>query len=102
MSEHSIKLSGQFNVPEPVMIDHSYNMTLEGSVTSISKHSEENGDFSYVYTLKPIFGEIQSDKGEVLKLKKKGSLAQVLRFKIQGLGLDYDKEMSKIIDSYDN
>lgn len=101
MNEQSIKLSGKFSIPEPLEIDKSYEITLTGGVTSIAKQSNEDGTFEYTHTVKPEFGEVLKDNGKVLKLKKKGSLSQVLRFKIQGLGLDYEQEMTKIIAQYD-
>lgn len=97
---HSIQLLGKFEIEQPVDIDKSYELKLTGGVTSIAKHSNEDGTFEFVYKIKPESGEVIKDNGDVLKLKQKGSLSQVLRFKIQDLGLDYKKEMSKIIDIY--
>lgn len=100
MNEQSIKLSGKFSVPEGLEIDKSYEIKLTGGVTSIAKVSNEDGTFEYTHTIKPEFGEVLKDNGVILKLKKKGSLAQVLRFKIQACGLKYETEMQKILDQY--
>jgi hypothetical protein len=100
--EHSIKLSGKFNVEFAPHIDKDYEMRLTGSISSIAKTSNEDGTFSYTYSLKPLYGEILNDKGETVKVVKKGSQSQKLRATILNCGLDYEQEMTKIIDSYDN
>ncbi len=102
MNSNAVKLSGKFEIPEALEIDQSYEMKLTVGITSISKHSQEDGTFEFVFAAKPEFGEVLKNNGAVLKLKKKGSLSQVLRFKIQALGLDYDQEMAKILEQYDN
>lgn len=101
MSSQSIKINGSFEIPEPVELDKSYDLTLRGGVTSISKYSEENGEFSYVFNLKPEFGEVTMDKGKTLKLRKKGSQSQRLRADILSRDLDYEGTMSKIITHLD-
>ncbi len=98
-NSHSIKLSGKFEIPEPIEIDRDYQISLTGSVDSIAKHSD-GGEISYVYSLKPLYGEVTTDKGDTVKMVKKGSKSQVLRGRILACGLDYDKEMDKIIENY--
>ena len=97
---HSIKLSGKFSVEFPLDIDKDYQISLTGSIDSISKHSENNGEYEFVYNLKPLYGEVTTDKGDTVKMIKKGSKSQVLRAKILACGLDYDKEMDKLIENY--
>lgn len=98
---HAIKLSGSFQVEFPLDIDKDYEVTLTGSVDSIAKHSENNGEYEFVYSLKPLFGEVTTDKGKTIKVIKKGSKSQVLRAKILACGLDYDQEMNKLIEQYE-
>lgn len=101
MNSHSIKLSGSFEVMEALEIDKDYEVKLTGSIDTISKHTENNGDFNFVYALKPLYGEVTTDKGDTVKMVKKGSKSQVLRAKILVCGLDYDKEMDKLIQQYE-
>lgn len=101
MNSNSIQLSGKFEIPEVLEIDHSYSLSFTGGVTSISKHSQENGEYEYVYKIKAENGGILAAKGKVVKFIKKGSQAQKLRFEIESRGLDYTSTMSKIMDSLD-
>lgn len=100
MNSHSIKLSGKFEIPEPLEIDRDYLVSINGSVDSIAKHSD-GGEFEYVYSLKPLYGEILKDNGTTMKMTKKGSQSQKLRAEILSRGLDYSQIMSKIIDNLD-
>lgn len=101
MNSNSIQLSGKFEIPETLEIDNSYSISFSGGVTSISKHSQENGEYEYVYHIKAENGGILATKGRVVKFIKKGSQAQKLRFELQGLGRDYDKDMSKLLNNLD-
>ena len=98
MNSHSLKLSGRFEIPDPLDIDTDYNLNITGSIDAISKHSD-GGEFEYVYSLKPMYGDVEL-KGKTVKFVKKGSKSQVLRAKILACGLDYDKEMDKLIENY--
>lgn len=101
MAEHAIKLSGKFSVEFPLQIDKDYQITLTGGVTSIAKASDEQGGYDYTYSIKPLYGEILNEKGETVKVVKKGSQSQKLRATILNCGLDYEQEMTKIISQYD-
>jgi hypothetical protein len=100
-NSHSIKLSGKFEIPEPIEIDRDYQISLTGSVDSIAKHSD-GGEISYVYSLKPLYGEVTTDKGDTVKMVKKGSQSQKLRAEILSLGLNYEQEMNIIISNLDD
>ena len=89
---HSLKLQGKFELLDPLDIDTSYTLALEGSVTSISKHSQEDGNFEYVYALKPLRGEIVSKVGTVSKFEKKSSQSQKLRSRIRMDALSENKD----------
>lgn len=99
MNSNKIKLSGSFEIPEPVQIDRDYELTLTGGITSIAKTSNEDGTFTYSYTLKPLYGEIIDDKGETVKVVRKGSQSQKMRAMILNLGYDYEPTMSKLMDN---
>jgi hypothetical protein len=97
MSIHAIQLSGKFNVEFPLDIDKSYEFKMTGGVNRISKNSQENGEYEFVYHLKPEFGEVITDKGTVVKIKKKGSQSQKLRYDIMSRDLNYEATMSDIL-----
>ena len=89
---NSIKLTGRFEIPEGLEIGTNYTITLDAEITSISKHSQEDGSYEYVHTAKPVTGEIIANAGKVLKLgdKKKQSvkLRQQLGFIARERGID--------------
>lgn len=95
MNSHAVKLTGKFEIPEPLEIDTSYLITIAADITSISKESQENGEYEYTYTAKPTAGSIQAVGGKVVKLedKKKQSvkLRQQLAFIAQERGIDPEK-----------
>ncbi len=99
MNSHSIKLSGKFEIPEPIEPVKDYEIRITGSADSVTKFIESE-DMEYVYNFKPLYGEVTLDKGRTIKVVKKGSKSQVLRAKILACGLDYDKEMDKLIETY--
>lgn len=98
MNSHAIKLNGKFQVDHAPEIDKSYTFKLVGGVNSIAKHSQENGEYEFVYNVKPEFGEILTD-GQTIKMRKKGSQSQILRADILSQDLDYELTMSKIINN---
>lgn len=100
MNSHSVKLSGKFELPEQIELVRDYELKITGSADSVTKNVESD-QIEYVYNFKPLYGEVISDKGKTIKVVKKGSKSQVLRAKILSNGLDYDKEMDKIISNYD-
>lgn len=101
MASQSVQLSGKFEVEFPLEIDKNYELTLTGGVNSISKHSDESGGFDYVYHLRPLYGEIAKEKGTMVKLRKKGSQSQKMRFEIMRRDIEYEKIMSKFLDHLD-
>ena len=98
MNDYTIKLTGKFSIPEPLEIDKSYEFTMSGAVVQMTKSSLENGGFEFSHTIKPEYGEVTKETGEVLKVKKRGSQSQKLRADILSLGLDYEQTMAGIID----
>ena len=102
MASQAIQLSGKFEIEFPIEIDKNYELTLTGGVTSISKHSDEQGGHDYVYHLRPLYGEIAKEKGTMVKLRKKGSQSQKMRFEIMRRDIDYEKVMSKFLDHLDD
>jgi len=101
MASQAIQLSGKFEVEFPLEIDKNYELNLTGGITSISKHSDETGGYDYVYHLKPLFGEVGQEKGSMVKIRKKGSQSQKMRFEIMRRDIDYDKTMTQFLDNLD-
>jgi len=102
MNSNNIRLSGKFEIPEPILIDHDYQFNFTGGVTSVAKTSNDDGSYEYTYNIKPIHGEIINDKGETIRVVKKGSQSQRLRAMILAQGLDYPETMNKIMDNLDS
>lgn len=102
MASQAIQLSGKFEVEFPLEINKDYGISLTGGVNSISKHSDESGGFDYVYHLKPLFGEITKEKGTTVKIRKKGSQSQKMRFEIMRRDIDYEQTMTKFITNLDD
>lgn len=102
MASQQVKLSGSFEIEHPLEIDKNYELTLTGGITSISKHSDETGGYDYVYHLKPLYGEIGQEKGAMVKLRKKGSQSQKLRFEIMRRDVEYEPVMGKFLTHLDD
>lgn len=104
MNSNQIKLSGNFEIPEALEIDRSYQIQLEVDIKSISKNSEEDGTYNFVFTAKPLKGDIigVGEKNIKLKDKRKQSvkLRQQLGFLARDKGLDenefYEVTMTKV------
>ena len=79
INSHILKLSGKAELPSTISIGHNYKILSEGSVTKEELHDNEDGSFNKVYTFRPVTIEIQTDKGESLKLKDTRSASQLLR-----------------------
>ena len=92
MNSHSLKLNGSFELISPLEIDLNYKVSLEGDVVSISKHTEDNGEYAFIYTLKPRTGEILGDGGKVVHFEKKSSQSQKLRSRIRMDALSENKD----------
>lgn len=94
---NAIKISGKFEVEEPLQIDQSYNVNLSVDIASIGKHSNQDGTYDFVFNAKPLMGEIVQSNGTSLKLIKKGSQSQRWRWEVNSRGEDYDKIMTIIL-----
>lgn len=102
MSSQQLRLSGSFEIESPIEIDKNYELNLTGGITSISKHSDETGGYDYVYHLKPLFGEVGQEKGKMVKIRKKGSQSQKMRFEIMRRDIDYEQTMTKFLTNLDD
>lgn len=101
MASQAIQLSGKFEVEFPLEIDKNYELNLTGGITSISKHSDETGGYDYVYHLKPLYGSVAQEKGTMVKIRKKGSQSQKMRYEIMRRDIEYEPFMSKVLTNLD-
>ena len=101
MASQAIQLSGKFEVEFPLEIDKNYELALTGGITSISKHSDETGGYDYVYHLKPLYGSVGQEKGAMVKIRKKGSQSQKMRFEIMRRDVEYEQVMTKFLTHLD-
>lgn len=95
MNSHAIKLTGKFEVAEPLEIDKSYGIKIMGGIVSISKQSQENGEYQFTYKIVPEFGEVEKDNGTVIKIQDKKKQSVKLRSQLaqiaQDRGLDQEE-----------
>ena len=88
-NSHQIRLTGSFEIPNALEIDISYPFVFEGDVISISKHSNENGEYEFVYKIKPLNGSVIMESGQkVIKLIDKKKQSVKLRAQLAAIALD--------------
>lgn len=78
MDSNQIRLTGSFELPSPVEIDKNYTLTVSADIVSVSKHSNDDGSYTYVYRAKVLTGEA-SDGQKVIKLVDKTHHSAKLR-----------------------
>lgn len=88
MNSHAIKISGTFELPKGLELDHDYSIALEAQIMAVNKTSEQDGTFSYTYHAKPSTGQILSDKGEVTKLIDRKKQSSLLRSQLGFIAAD--------------
>lgn len=88
MNSHAIKLTGKFEIPTPLEIDKSYDLRLRVGISGISKQSQENGEYEFVYKAVPEFGEVEKESGEVIRLQDKKKQSVKLRAQLAQIGTD--------------
>lgn len=76
MNTHLIKISGSVEVEKPLSMDKEYKYEAIIDCRSITKKTNDNGEFTFIYNAKPRTAEI-TDNGERLSIpSQKGSLSQ--------------------------
>jgi hypothetical protein len=113
INSHHIALRGKAELPEPLALGEGYTVILEGEVTSVSEHNNQNGTKDVSYSFKPALATIEDRKGKVIKARDMRSRSQQLRRMLKAAwesdpdgGLDheasYDDTMKFIISlAYD-
>lgn len=113
IEEYKLRLSGVANLPQGLTNGKNYDLTITNcECRKIERIPNDNGTENEIAKL--VISELSEiniiDGRQIIKAKKKGSLAQKLRFVIMEIarreGLDeeeyYTQEMSKIISTYGN
>ena len=76
MNTHLAKISGSVEVEKQLSMDKEYKYEAIIDVRSITKKTNDNGEFTFIYNIKPRTAEI-TDNGEKLTIpSQKGSLSQ--------------------------
>lgn len=98
IDERILKITGSSTIPEGLELDGDYILGL--GVNCYGKHQESNQDntSNLIYKCR-MTGEvvIQTKLGKQIKGKARSSKSRVFRFKVEELGLDYEKIMDKMI-----
>ena len=103
LNEIKCKLQGVVNIPKELRIDRSYDIQITNCECTGSKDiSNNNGTFDRQYIIKiselsEIF--ISFDK-EIIKARKKGSQAQILRYKLQDMADKLGKDREEYYKRY--
>ena len=95
MDSYFIKLSGKFNIPEPLEVDSNLVLGLEVEVDDERKKSNKNGEYDFTYTCPALRGEIVTNLGKKIKFEKKTSDSALLNAQLRMIArernLDEDK-----------
>lgn len=83
MNSHTLKISNSAEIPEPLEMDRTYRITLEGDCKDIKKSSNDDGSFTYTYNVKLLTAEIEDDLGQTLKIVDKKKQSQKLNAQIR-------------------
>lgn len=111
INEYVLKLQGKVGMLEPLILDHSYQLSIGGQITQQGEESNQNGTSIKSFTFRPITVEILSDKGEIIKTIDPRKQSQKLRGRLFQLWQDshdpidfpeyYEKKMSYLIKNLD-
>jgi len=79
MDTYYIKINGKANIEKPLIIDQSYKVVADCSITEDRKNSNEDGTFSITFKAEPLTVEIVDTNGKVLKAKDPHRNSQKIR-----------------------
>lgn len=107
ITEHVLKISGKATLLDEIDDSHNYQVLIDGSITSTTDESNEDGTYARYYKFKPIKVSVLKETGETIKSKDTRSRSQQLRSVIarnwdnQGRPIEkeeyYDERMMEII-----
>lgn len=82
MDSHYLKISGKAELPHEIDIGFNFHVSLEGSVTSVTKSDNDDGSYTHAYKFVPIKVELLTPKGKTLKLKDTRGHSAIFRAKV--------------------
>lgn len=102
-NSHTLKITGVSELPSPLEIGKSYELRITGDCNAIKKQNNDDGSFTFTYSVKQLTGELVADKGDVIKFTDRKSQSQKFRqqlvFIAQERGVDaeefYEQTMTK-------
>lgn len=99
MNSYTLQIIGLSELENPLEIGRSYQMQIQADCVSITKTSEENGEFTFKHKIKQTIAEITSETGETIKTKDKAKqsvkLAAQIRILAEQENKDPDSEYQK-------
>lgn len=83
ISSRYLKISGSFELIDPLTIGKDYEILITGSITACTDKNDEQGGLEQEYRFRPITGEIRNEKGQTVKLSDKRRDSVKMRQMIQ-------------------
>lgn len=101
--EQKIKLSGVANIPQPLEMSKDYDLQITNAeVRKIEEIPNDDGTMDKQFCIKiSEMSEVFISFGkEIIKARKKGSQAQILRYKLQDMADKLGKEREDYYKRY--
>lgn len=95
MNSHQIKINSTAELAEPLEIDHTYRIVLEGDCKDIKKSSNDDGSYEYIYNVKLLTAEVEDSLGRTLKMVDKKKQSQKLRQQVELTRLESGSTLDK-------
>ena len=93
-NDHVLKLTGKAELPSELVIGNNYDVTLKGTITSVTETDKNDGTHVLYYKFEPVNIEVITDKGETLKLKDTRSYSQLFRARMWKKWQDANSQLS--------
>lgn len=68
-NSYFLKIAGKVSIPEPVILDQNYLISMNCSVTSETKVTNDDGTYDIVFKIEPMTAEILKPNGKIVKAK---------------------------------
>ena len=78
-TNYILRMTGKAEIEKPLNLSEGYKLNVEGEIVSITEADNYDGSHSKIYKFKPIRAEIETEKGEIIKVKDTRSYSQKLR-----------------------
>ena len=102
ISSRFVKVSGNFEVPNDLIIGRDYTLKLDGGITAQVDADENDGTISRQFKYRPSTGQIEAENGSSIPLKDRRGNSQKLRSMIMNVwGYNYDSVMNCLLANGD-